>query len=161
MRADVLPGAGNEARLAALGLTLPVLPDAIGRFAHGRIENGLLFLSGQGPVLESGELARGKVGRDVSVEAARTHAMRTGLTLLAAMRAVAGDLDRIESVVKLLGFVNAVEGFADHASIVDGASELFERVFGPGGVHARSAIGVASLPGNITVEIEAIVRVRE
>lgn len=145
-----------EARVATLGLVIPVAPAPIGRFRHGRIENGLVFLSGQGPVLEDGRLAVGKVGRDVSAEAAQHHAMRTGLVLLAAMRQELGSLDRVGGVVKLLGFVNCTEDFTRHAFVIDGCSELFHEVFGDPGQHARSAIGVSSLPGGITVEIEAV-----
>lgn len=150
--------ASPERRLAAIGLELPPLPAPVGRFAAGRIENGLLFLSGQGPVLEDGRLARGKVGGEISAEEARHHAMRTGLVLLSAMRAIVGSLDGIGGIVKLLGFVNAVPTFERHPFVIDGCSELFHAVFGDSGVHARSAIGVGSLPGGITVEIEAIAR---
>jgi enamine deaminase RidA (YjgF/YER057c/UK114 family) len=145
-----------EARLAALGLALPPLPPPVGRFRPGRLAGGLLFLSGQGPLLEDGRLATGKVGRDVTAEAARQHALRTGLVLIAAARAVLGDLDRVGGVVKLLGLVNATEDFDRHPHVIDGCSDLLHAVFGAAGAHARSAIGVASLPGGITVEIEAV-----
>jgi enamine deaminase RidA (YjgF/YER057c/UK114 family) len=148
-----------EARLRALGLSLPDPPAPIGRFRHGRVENGLLFLSGQGPLLEDGRLAVGKVGRDVDAEAARHHARRTGLVLLAAMRRELGSLDRVTGLVKILGFVNCTEEFDLHAFVIDGCSELFHDVFGERGSHARSAIGVSSLPGGITVEIEAVMAV--
>jgi enamine deaminase RidA (YjgF/YER057c/UK114 family) len=145
-----------EARLLARGLTLPDPPAPIGHFRHGRVENGLLFLSGQGPLLEDGRLAVGKVGRDVDAAAARAHARRTGLVLLAAMRRELGSVDAVKGPVKLLGFVNCTEDFGLHAFVIDGCSELFHDVFGERGFHARSAIGVSSLPGGITVEIEAV-----
>ncbi len=148
-----------EAQLQALGIVLPVPPTPIGRFCHGRIEGRLLFLSGQGPLLETGVLAVGKVGREVTPQEAHHHAMRVGLVLLGAARRILGSLDRIECVVKLLGFVNAVPEFEEHARVIDGCSEIFHQVFGPDGVHARSAIGVASLPGGITVEVEAVLSV--
>jgi enamine deaminase RidA (YjgF/YER057c/UK114 family) len=147
-------------RLAGLGLALPDVPAPVGHFRIGRVEGDLLFLSGQGPVLETGALARGKVGRDVSAEEARGHARRTGLVLIAAAATLLGDLDRVAGVVKLLGFVNATEDFDRHPYVLDGCSELLHQVFGDDGEHARSAIGVASLPGGITVEVEAILRVR-
>ncbi len=149
-------GDGPEQRLAALGLILPAPPAPIGRFRHGRVENGLLFLSGQGPLMEDGRLATGKVGREVSAETARGHARRTGLVLLSAMRQELGSLDRVTGPVKLLGFVNATPDFDRHAHVIDGCSELLHEVFGEAGGHARSAIGVASLPGGITVEIEMV-----
>ena len=111
--------------------------------------------------MPDGTLATGKVGRDVTAEAARDHAMRTGLALLAAARLFLGGLDRIEGVAKVLGFVNAVEDFDRHPFVIDGCSDLFHKVVGAGAPHARSAIGVASLPSRITVEIEAIFRLSE
>ena len=152
--------AGPEARLAALGLVLPEVPAPVGRFRLGKAEAGLLFLSGQGPLMEDGALATGRVGREVTAEMARLHAMRAGLVLLAAARQVLGDLGRVGGVVKVLGFVNATEDFDRHPFVIDGCSELFHEVLGPAGAHARSAIGVASLPGRITVEIEAILSLR-
>lgn len=154
--ADVDTRPFAEARLAALGLTLPEVPAPVGMFRLGKVEGGLLFLSGQGPLLEGGQLATGKVGRDVTAQEARHHAMRTGLVLLSAARQVLGSLDRIGGVTKVLGFVNATEDFDRHPFVIDGCSELFHQVLGPLAPHARSAIGVASLPGRITVEIEAV-----
>lgn len=159
--ADAGLGHTIEARIAALGLALPVVPKPVGMFRLGRIEGSLLFLSGQGPVLPDGSLATGKVGRDVTAEDAREHAMRTGLALLAAAGLFLGGFDRIAGVTKVLGFVNAVEDFDRHPFVIDGCSELFHKLLGPGAQHARSAIGVASLPGQITVEIEAIFRLTE
>jgi enamine deaminase RidA (YjgF/YER057c/UK114 family) len=155
---DTVLGKTIEDRISALGLALPVVPKPVGLFQLGRIEGGLLFLSGQGPVLSDGTLATGKVGRDVSAEAAREHAMRTGLALLAAAGLFLGGFDRIAGVTKVLGFVNAVEDFDRHPFVIDGCSELFHKILGTSAQHARSAIGVASLPGRITVEIEAIFR---
>jgi enamine deaminase RidA (YjgF/YER057c/UK114 family) len=86
--------------------------------------------------------------------------MRTGLVLLAAAKSVVTDLDRIDAIVKIVGFVNATEDFDRHPYVIDGCSDLFNELFGEAGAHARSAIGVASLPGRITVEIEAILRLR-
>jgi enamine deaminase RidA (YjgF/YER057c/UK114 family) len=159
--ADTRLGSSIEDRLAALGLILPEVPKPVGMFQLGRTEGNLLFLSGQGPVQPDGRLATGKVGRDATAEEARTHAMRTGLALLAAARQFLGGLDRVAGVTKVLGFVNAVEDFDRHPFVIDGCSELFNQVLGPSGQHARSAIGVASLPGRITVEIEAIFRLTD
>lgn len=159
--ADAEPHPSIADRIAALGLVLPDVPKPVGLFQLGRIEGGLLFLSGQGPVMPDGSLATGKVGRDVTAEAAREHAMRAGLALLASARQFLGGLDRIAGVTKVLGFVNAVEDFDLHPFVIDGCSELFHKVLGPGAAHARSAIGVASLPGRITVEIEVIFRLSE
>jgi enamine deaminase RidA (YjgF/YER057c/UK114 family) len=150
-----------ERRLAALGLCLPPLPAPLGRFRPGRIAGGLLFLSGQGPLREDGSFSTGLVGAEVAAEAARADARRAGLVLLAAARAALGDLGRVAAVVKLLGLVRAAPGFDRHPFVIDGCSELFQEVFGEeAGAHARSAVGVASLPGGITVEIEAVFALR-
>jgi enamine deaminase RidA (YjgF/YER057c/UK114 family) len=127
---DTGHGGAIVGRIAALGLALPVVPKPVGLFQLGRIEGRLLFLSGQGPVLPDGSLATGKVGRDVSAEAARDHAMRTGLALLGAAGLLLGGLDRIAGVAKVLGFVNAVEDFDRHPFVIDGCSELFHKVLG-------------------------------
>jgi enamine deaminase RidA (YjgF/YER057c/UK114 family) len=146
-----------DARLAAPGLTQPEVPRPVGLLQLARVEGGLPILSGQGPGMPQGCLATGKVGAGVTPEAARGHAMLLGLTLLAAARLHLGGFGRIARVCKVLGFVNATPDFDRHPFVIDGCSELFHRVFGPdAAAHARSAIGVASLPGQITAEIEAI-----
>lgn len=150
----------HEQRLAQLGLVLPPPPAPIGRFLTHRRAGDLLFLSGQGPLGEDGRFREGQVGTTVSVAEAREHARLTGLYLLAVMRAALGSLDRVAFVVKLLGMVNAAPGFRDHPAVINGCSELFEAVFGEDGRHARSAVGMGSLPNNITVEIEAIIAIR-
>jgi enamine deaminase RidA (YjgF/YER057c/UK114 family) len=147
-----------EARLAALGLALPELAKPTANYVPYRIAGDLIFLSGQGPRLPDGSIPAGKVGRDVSIEEAYGHARLTGLGLLAAMKAAAGSLDRIE-VVKLLGMVNAEPDFGDQPKVINGCSDLLVAVLGERGRHARSAVGMGSLPGNMTVEIEAIVRI--
>jgi enamine deaminase RidA (YjgF/YER057c/UK114 family) len=125
-------------------------------FVNARIVGSLLYVSGQGPRETDGTMHRGKVGSDVTAAAARTHARLTGLNILAIAQQELGSLDHITAVVKLLGMVNATPDFADHPRVIDGCSELFLEVLGEAGRHARSAIGVGSLPGNIPVEIEAI-----
>ncbi|HEV7367621.1 RidA family protein [Arenibaculum sp.] len=152
---------GPEARLAALGVTLPPAPEPVGNFVGHRRAGQLLFLSGQGPVEADGRLHTGKVGTEVGVDEAYRHARLTGLNLLAVMREALGDLDRVDCVVKLLGLVNAAPDFTRHPTVINGCSDLLLDVFGAAGVHARSAIGVGSLPNNITVEIEAIVAVKD
>lgn len=117
----------------------------------------MLYLSGQGPREADGFLHAGKVGGGVGVEEAYRHARLTGINLLAVMHEALGDLSRVKRVVKLLGMVNAVPEFEDHPSVINGCSDLLIAVFGAAGEHARSAVGFGSLPGNITVEIEAIV----
>jgi len=152
-----------DTALAARGLVLPPPPAPIANFRTFRRAGNLLFLSGQGPLEANGKLHCGKVGRDVDVAQAYQHARLTGLNLLAVTKAaLGGDLDRVDYVVKLLGMVNAVPDFADHPLVINGCSDLFIEVFGnERGEHARSAVGMGSLPGGITVEIEAILAIKD
>ncbi|MGN8116628.1 RidA family protein [Labrys sp. 22185] len=146
-------------RLAALGIKLPVAPAPIANFVTHVQEGKLLFLSGQGPNHADGRSHTGKVGAGVSVEEAYQHARLTGINLIAVMQDALGDLTRVRRVVKLFGMVNAAPDFAQHPAVINGCSDLFIEVFGDGGIHARSAVGQGSLPGQITVEIEAIVAI--
>ncbi len=157
--ASVARPASPEARLAALGIVLPPAPPPVANFVTHVVEGKLLYLSGQGPREADGRLHTGRVGTDISVEAAYGHARLTGINLLAVMRDALGDLSRVRRVVKLLGMVNAEPDFAEHPAIINGCSDLFIEVFGEAGRHARSAVGLGSLPGRITVEIEAIVAI--
>jgi enamine deaminase RidA (YjgF/YER057c/UK114 family) len=151
-----------EKCLARLGIQLPnAAPTPIGAFCNVRRSGSLLFVSGQGPVKADGSLHCGKVGADITPEEAREHARLTAINILATVRDYLGSLDPILGVVKLLGLVNATPELSCHPFIIDGASELLSAVFGAGGVHARSAFGVMSLPNQITVEIEAIFELKE
>lgn len=155
------PDGERYRRLQAQGFQLPSAPRPIANFRTHVREGPLLFLSGQGPVTPEGRLHTGKVGLDVSTDEAYAHARLVGVNLLAVMHEVLGDLGRVKRVVKLLGMVNAVPHYADHPLVINGCSDLFVAVFGhENGSHARSAVGMGSLPGNITVEIEAIVATR-
>ena len=143
------------------GIILPPPPVPIGNYLPYRRIGSLLFLSGQGTRDASGTLFTGRVGDDVDVATAYRHARFAGLNLLAVALSALGDLGRVEFVVKLLGMVNAVPSFTDHPRVINGCSDLFAEVFGDSGRHARSAIGVGSLPGGMTVEVEAILAVRD
>lgn len=155
-------GETPETRLGRLGIVLPDAPPTpIGSFRNVRQSGALVFVSGQGPVEADGTLMCGKVGDDVSAETARDHARLVAINLLAAVRHHLGGLDAVSGVVKLLGLVNTTPEFSRHPFVIDGASDLLAEVFGPDGIHARSAVGVASLPNRITVEIEAIFELRE
>ena len=146
-------------RLSALGITLPEAPSPIANFVTHVQEGKLLFLSGQGPTEADGRLYTGKVGADVSVDQAYQHARLTGINLIAVMHAALGDLRRVRRVVKLFGMVNATPDFADHPSVINGCSDLLIDIFQEAGIHARSAVGHGSLPGRITVEIEAVIAI--
>ena len=147
-------------RLRQLGLELPPPPTPAANYVPYVLANGFLYLSGQGPRKADGSVPSGKVGAEVSVEEAYQHARFTGLNLLAVAQLALGDLGRIERVVKLLGMVNAAPTFGEHPKVINGCSDLFVEVFGEAGRHARSAVGMGSLPRNMTVEIEAIFQVR-
>ncbi len=134
-------------------------PAPVGNFVGCARVGDLLFVSGQGPVEPDGRLHTGKVGAEVSVAEAYGHARLVGLNLLAIVRDELGSLSRVRRVAKLFGMVNATPDFAEHPKVINGCSDLFDEMLGPRGAHARSAIGVGSLPNNITVEIEAIFEV--
>jgi enamine deaminase RidA (YjgF/YER057c/UK114 family) len=147
-----------EDNLKKLGLTLPDPPKPLANYVSFKRAGDLVFLSGQGPREEDGSFATGKVGKDVTVEEAYEHAKIVGLGLLAAAKAAAGSLDKVE-MLKLLGMVNAVPEFTQQPQVVNGCADLFVAVLGENGRHARSAVGMGSLPNQITVEIEAVMRV--
>jgi enamine deaminase RidA (YjgF/YER057c/UK114 family) len=149
-----------EQRLEALGLTLPPVPTPVANYVPYRFNGNVLYLSGQGPKRPDGSYRAGRLGRDISVEEAYQEARLTGLGLLAVAKAALGSLDRIEAVLKLLGMVNAEPDFADHPKVINGCSDLLVDVLGEAGRHARSAVGMGSLPNRMAVEIEAILLVR-
>ena len=149
-----------EARLKQLGIVLPNVPSPVANYVPFRLVGNLLFLSGQGPRDAQGQALTGKVGSEVSLEEAYRRARSIGLQLLSTTRQALGSLDRVEAVVKLLGMVNAVPEFKDHPKVINGCSDLFVEVLGDAGRHARSAVGMGSLPHQISVEIEAILAVR-
>ena len=143
-----------DERLADLGIELPPVPAPAGNYVHAVRTGNLLYLSGKGP----GNVT-GKVGGGISVEDAYRHARETGLILIAVMRRELGSLDRVNRIVKVLGMVNAVPDFGQQPKVINGCSDLFIEVFGEKGRHARSAVGMGSLPGGIPVEIEVIVEI--
>jgi enamine deaminase RidA (YjgF/YER057c/UK114 family) len=148
-----------EGRLAALGLTLPAPPQPVGTYVEVVRAGNLLFLAGHGPCDLSAPVAKGKVGRDLTVDQGAAAARLTALCLLATLKAELGELSRVQRVVKVLGMVNATDDFTQQPRVINGASDLLVAVFGERGRHARSAVGVASLPLNIAVEIEIVVEV--
>ena len=149
-----------DARLAELGLELPEPMAPAGNYLPARLAGDLLYLSGMGPVRADGSIVTGEVGEGgLDLETAREAARLTGLQMLAAMRAQLGDLDRVGAVVKLLGMVNCRPGFNRMPAVIDGCSDLLADVLGDRGRAAPSAVGLAALPFDIPVEIEAVVLV--
>jgi enamine deaminase RidA (YjgF/YER057c/UK114 family) len=149
-----------EQVLKERGIVLPDCPSPKGNYVPALVHNGILYLSGQGPLLENGEFATGLVGRDLTADQAYHHARLTGLVLLAAARHVLGSLDKVERVLSVFGMVNAIEGFGDQPRVINGCSDLFVEVFGEAGQHTRAAVGMGSLPLGISVEIVATMAVR-
>lgn len=145
-----------EARLEALGLQLPAVPKPAGNYVHAVRTGNLLYLAGKGPGNSTG-----KVGSAVSVEQAYEDAREVGLVLIAVLAQELGSLSRVRQIVKVLGMVNAEPDFGQQPSVINGCSDLFVEVFGDAGRHARSAVGMGSLPGGITVEIEVIVEISD
>ena len=149
-----------ETRLQELGIDLGTVSAPIANYVNAVRAGNLLFLAGKGPRAgKDGRRPRGKVGRDYTVEQAYQHARSVGLDLIAVMRAELGSLDKVKRIVKVLGMVNAMPEFEDQPKVINGCSDLFVQVFGERGKHARSAVGMGSLPMQITVEIEAIMRI--
>jgi enamine deaminase RidA (YjgF/YER057c/UK114 family) len=144
-----------------MGLTLPPPLPPVANFAPAVLAGGLLYLSGQGPA-HAGGFHAGKVGAGVTIEEAYAHARLVGLNLLTAVEEALGSLARVRQVVKVFGMVNAAPDFMAHPLVINGCSDLMVGVFGPQiGRHARSAVGMGSLPGQITVEVEMIVAVAD
>jgi enamine deaminase RidA (YjgF/YER057c/UK114 family) len=149
-----------ESRIKELGLFLPPPPKPGGNYLPAVRVGNLLFLSGHGPTRVDGvPSARGKVGRDLSLEEGYKAAREVGINLLGTARALLGSLDKVKRIVKVLGMVNSAEGFGDQPKVINGFSDLMVEVFGENGRHARSAVGMAELPMGIPVEIEMILEV--
>jgi enamine deaminase RidA (YjgF/YER057c/UK114 family) len=149
----------TEQRLQELGIELATPTSPMANYVNAVRTGNLLYLAGKGPGLPGKPLPIGKVGRDLTVEQAYGHARETGLSLIAVMKAELGDLDRVKRIVKVLGMVNAIPEFGNQPEVINGCSDLFVEVFGDRGRHARSAVGMGSLPRGIPVEIEVIVEV--
>jgi enamine deaminase RidA (YjgF/YER057c/UK114 family) len=150
-----------ESRLAELKLELPPLPKPAGVYKPLVIVGNLAFVSGHGPLKSDKTMYTGRIGADVDIQAGVQSARQTGLTILATLRDALGSLDRVVRVVKVLGMVNCTPDFTQHPAVINGCSELFRDIWGEDlGVAARSAVGMGSLPGNITTEIEAIFEIR-
>ncbi len=149
-----------RAKLAELGLNLPVAALPIAAYVPAVRTGNLVFTAGQLPLVDGAMAETGKTGGDVSVERAKELAQICALNALAAVALVA-DVDKIVKVVRVVGYVNGVAEFVNHPAVVNGASELFVHIWGDAGKHARSAIGVAELPLNSPVEIELTVEISD
>lgn len=152
---------GVEAKLEAMGLTLPEAPRPVAVYVPYRITGNQVFVAGNIPPADLETPTFGKVGRDISTEEAYIAAKHVGLRILAQLKAACdGDLDRVVKCLQIRGFVNCTDDFADQPSVINGASELFRDVFGDAGLAARAALGTNSLPRNAAVEIESLFEIR-
>lgn len=149
-----------EKKLKELGIVLRKPPAPIANYIPAVQVGKLVFLSGQGPIKDDGELMKGKVGAEITLEQGQEAARLTGIRLLEALKGQIGDLNKVKRIVKVLGMVNAIPTFDQQPKVINGFSDFMVEVFGANGKHARSAVGVGSLPNNIPVEIEMIVELK-
>jgi enamine deaminase RidA (YjgF/YER057c/UK114 family) len=148
-----------EDKLASIGIELPIPPAPAGSYVPVVISHNLAFVAGQIP-MDGGQVKfKGKVGRDLPIEAGQQAARLCTVNALAQLKSALGSLDRIKRVVKVTGFVSCDPSFADHPKVINGASDLLVQVFGESGKHARAAVGVGSLPLDSAVEVEFIVEI--
>ena len=155
------PGYDPEARLEALGITLPSPPQPVANYVNGVRTGNLIFLAGKGPRYADGREITGKLGQDVSIEQGYEGARLTAINQLAVLKSMLGDLNKVKRIVKVLGMVNSDPNFVDQPKVINGFSDLMVEVFGDRGRHARAAVGMASLPRGQAVEIELVVEVYE
>lgn len=148
-----------EKKLKELGISLPAAPRPVANYVPAVKTGNLLFISGHGPYNDGKSILSGKVGKELTVEEGYKTARNVALNCLASVKATLGDLNKVKRVVKLLGMVNCTEDFKDQPKVINGASDLLVEVFGDAGRHARSAVGMQSLPNGIPVEIEMILEV--
>lgn len=150
-----------EARLKELQIELPVIGKPVANYVHVVRSGNLLFLAGKGPSNAEGVYTTGKVGKDLTLDEGKAAARLTAINQLAVLKAELGNLNRVKRIVKVLGMVNCESDFKDHPKVINGFSDLLVEVFGERGKHARSAVGMCSLPVNMAVEIEMIVEVED
>ncbi len=147
-----------ESKLTSLGLSLPPPPAPLGSYVPYRVSGDTLFLSGVLPVRDGAVTHAGQVGREQTVESANAAAQVCALNTLAAIKAALGSLDRVKEFLLVNGYVNGISGFDQSPAVINGASDLFVKLYGDAGKHARAAVAVAGLPRNATVEIQVTVR---
>ncbi|TAE28824.1 MAG: RidA family protein [Cytophagales bacterium] len=151
-----------DERFEALNLQLPPAPAPKGVYKPSLIVAHFIYVSGHGPYMPDDSLMTGRVGSEVDLDYGKQAAQQTGLAILATLKAALGSLNRVKRVVKVLGMVNAVPEFEEHPKVINGCSDLFAQIWGEeNGIGVRSAVGMGSLPGNISVEIEAMFELEE
>lgn len=148
-----------EKKLKELGISLPAAPKPVANYVPAVQAGNLLFVSGHGPYNDGKTILSGKLGKELTIEEGYKTARNVALNCLASVKATLGELNKVRRVVKLLGMVNCTEDFKDQPKVINGASDLLGEIFGEAGRHARSAVGMQSLPNGIPVEIEMIMEV--
>ena len=142
-------------------IEFPDVSDPVANYVHAVRSGNLLFLAGKGPTLKDGTYMTGKIGQDLSIEEGYQAARQTAIMQLAVLQKELGDLNRVIRIVKVMGMVNATPEFTEHSKVMNGYSDLMVEVFGDKGKHARSSVGMCSLPFNIAVEVEMIVEISD
>ena len=148
-----------EEKLKEMGVTLYELPAPTANYVRAVRTGNLIFLAGHGPMKPDGTNVTGKLGQDLSVKEGQQAARYAAVALLSALKEEIGDLNQVQRIVKVHGMVNSTPDFTDHSQVINGCSDFLAEVFGNAGKHARAAVGMGSLPGNIAVEIEMVVEV--
>jgi len=150
-----------EEKLKELGITLPTAPSPVANYVNGVRSGNLIFLAGKGPKRADGSEITGKLGVDISIETGYKAARLAAINQLAVLKEMLGNLNRVTRIVKVLSMVNSAPSFIEQPKVINGFSDLIVEVFGDRGLHARSAVGMASLPREQAVEVEMIVEIRD
>lgn len=158
---EMVPYTDPNEQLKEMGIVLPIIGRPVGNYVNVVRTGKLLYTSGKVPIDSAGNYVRGKLGKDLTVEQGYEAARLAGLQLLSLLEFELRDLNNVKRIVKITGMVNATPDFTDHPKVINGCSDLMVNVFGEKGRHARAAVGMGSLPGNVAVEIEMIVEVKE
>lgn len=149
-----------EQKLNQLGIQLPKIPEALGSYVDFVRVGNLVFLSGRGPLKTDGKYSTGKIGQDLSMEEGYQAARLTAINQLAVLKQAFGSLDKIKRIVKVNGYVNTTDSFTEQSKVMNGFSDLLIEIFGEEGRHARTSVGVFTLPQNMAIEVEMIVEMK-
>ena len=146
----------TEENLKKLNINLPKAPDPVGAYVASKIVGNLVFISGQLPLNSEGKLIKGKVGKELNLDQGQEAAKLCALNLLAQLKKISGNVDKVKGCVKITGYVNSIDSFVDQPKIINGASDLISKIFGDKGKHTRAAVSTNSLPLGVAVEVDAI-----
>ena len=150
-----------EEKLMQMGITLPAAPNPAANYVNVVRTGNLLYLAGKGPNGPDGKYITGKLGQDLTIEQGYEAAKSVAVNQIAVLKAELGDLSKVKRIIKVNGMINTTPDFTDHSKVMNGFSDMMVAVFGEKGKHARSSVGMCSLPFNIAVEVEMIVEIEE